>query len=412
MFSCGIPVGNPPEMTEQAARPAAGTGSREQAGTKGRASGQHPRRRGHRAPRRARTAVVPFFIPFAGCPHRCIYCAQDKQTGLAVPASAEACAAALVQFLYAEDSEKTSQKFPEHFEFAFYGGTFTALPEAIQLRMLAMLEPWRKSGQLRRIRCSTRPDALSSALLRRLKDAGLDMVELGIQTFADDALARSHRGYGGKTAVTACHMVREAGLKLGIQLLPGLPGVTPDVFLADVDRALSLHPDCMRFYPCLVVRGTPLAALWQAGKFAPWDERTTVRTLGLALARAWAARTAVIRLGLAPEKELDENVLAGPRHPALGNLIQAEALWVTLSPKIRETRSAASRPQGLPDPPQGLPPSDDAAQAAELYLPAFCQGFLYGDRGILRARWEGLGITPDRIHWIDGSEAFVIPSTC
>ncbi|MEG2140140.1 MAG: hypothetical protein RRY20_05070, partial [Bilophila sp.] len=26
--------------------------------------------------------VVPFFIPFAGCPHRCLFCAQDKQTGV------------------------------------------------------------------------------------------------------------------------------------------------------------------------------------------------------------------------------------------------------------------------------------------------------------------------------------------
>ena len=31
----------------------------------------------------ARQAVVPVFLPFRGCPVRCVFCAQDVQTGIA-----------------------------------------------------------------------------------------------------------------------------------------------------------------------------------------------------------------------------------------------------------------------------------------------------------------------------------------
>lgn len=74
------------------------------------------------------------------------------------------------------------------------------------------------------------------------QNKGLDLVELGIQTFDDNALLQSRRGYDADTSVQACLTVRSAGLHLGIQLLPGMPGVTPEVFLKDVDQALALSP--------------------------------------------------------------------------------------------------------------------------------------------------------------------------
>ncbi len=33
-------------------------------------------------PQPARKAIVPIFLPFMGCRTRCVFCAQDRQTGL------------------------------------------------------------------------------------------------------------------------------------------------------------------------------------------------------------------------------------------------------------------------------------------------------------------------------------------
>ena len=185
-------------------------------------------------------------------------------------------------------------------ELAFYGGTFTALPERLQMECLALAMQAKEKGIVCRVRCSTRPDALRPDRLQALRHAGLDLVELGIQSFHTAALLDVQRGYNGDRAREGCRLIKESGLKLGIQLLPGMPGSTPQRFSEDVEEALAFSPSCLRFYPCLVVDGTPLAERWRMGQYAPWELDTTITTLGKALASAWARRIPVIRLSLAP----------------------------------------------------------------------------------------------------------------
>ena len=73
-------------------------------------------------------------------------------------------------------------------ELAFYGGTFTALPERLQMECLALAMQAKEKGIVCRVRCSTRPDALRPDRLQALRHAGLDLVELGIQSFHTEAL--------------------------------------------------------------------------------------------------------------------------------------------------------------------------------------------------------------------------------
>lgn len=332
--------------------------------------------------------IMPVFLPFAGCPRRCVFCAQDRQTGQAraetasVKAILARAAASLGLGPHTPEGRTNGAAWvgpalPQRLELAFYGGTFTALPETDFEAALALFGQARQLGVIACGRCSTRPDAVSSEVLARLVEAGLDLVELGIQSFDDHALRLTCRGYNALTAETGCRAVTAAGLQLGIQLLPGMPGVSPDIFLRDVDRALALRPACLRFYPCLVPEGTGLAELWRAGRYAPWTVEETVRTLGEGLRRAWKAGVAVVRLAVAPEADFDAAVLAGPRHPALGSMIQAEAL-------LRAIRTAVERLGRAPD---------------LLSLPRSCQGYMYGQHGALRAAWAAMELSPDRIRF-------------
>ena len=311
---------------------------------------------------------MPVFLPFSGCPGRCVYCAQDRQTGgSALP---------LIGGLLSE-TRNTLEAMPvltgeAERELAFYGGTFTALPDADRHSCLALLEAMRAAGRISRARCSTRPDALAPSVLEELAHSGVDLIELGIQSFSTPVLA-----------LEACRKVQDAGFELGIQLLPGLPGCTPDIFLEDVRQALALRPSCMRFYPCLVPEGTVLARWFRDGSYRPWSLEDTVSALGEALRLAWQAGIPVIRLSVAPEPAFDAALLAGPRHPALGALIQAEAL-------IRSVEKAAEELDASPQ---------------MLSLPRSCQGFMYGDKGALKGRWAALGLTPERISFTDGTLA-------
>jgi histone acetyltransferase (RNA polymerase elongator complex component) len=313
----------------------------------------------------ARHSVLPVFLPFAGCPQRCIFCDQTAQTGQA-PEPLDG----IFDRLHTQLA-KTADAAPQ--ELAFYGGTFTALPAPWPQRFLSLAGRFLASGRLCRVRCSTRPDAVDVAQLAELKALGLSLVELGVQSFDDAALAASRRGYDGQTARQACAVVREAGLGLGIQLMPGLPGHSLQAFQADIVQAAAFAPELTRLYPCLVLAGTPLAELWRAGAYAPWTLDATVDALALALLTLWAAGAPAARIGLAEQEGLD--VLAGPRHPALGQMARSRALLLHVRQRLDEL------------------PETERPLARLLKLPRRLQGEALGQRNALAQEYAALGLS-------------------
>jgi histone acetyltransferase (RNA polymerase elongator complex component) len=156
-----------------------------------------------------------------------------------------------------------------------------------------------------------------------------------VQSFDADVLLRSRRGHGPEAVHQAARLVREAGLGLGVQLLPGLPGMDERIFKRDVRQAVALEPDCARLYPLQVLQGTELARMWREGRYAVWGLEETIERLGLALDAFWREGIRVIRVGLAPEPALEAGVLAGPRHPAMGQLAKGRALYLTVKRQVR-----------------------------------------------------------------------------
>jgi hypothetical protein len=220
--------------------------------------------------------ILPVFLPFWGCPRRCIYCAQDLQTGKdKVPL--DKVANKLRQRLQGLEKEGRS------LELGFFGGTFTGLPQEWLEHLLDLANEFKAKRVLTRIRCSTRPDFLSADCLKRLSRLGLDLIEVGVQSFDDLVLEASRRDYKGQTAIWACKRVQSQGLDLGIQLLPGLPLHSPETWTKDIALTVGLEPECVRIYPCLVLDGTPLAHKWKAGEFSPWSLRRTVTPVGQGL---------------------------------------------------------------------------------------------------------------------------------
>ena len=323
------------------------------------------------SPTRAAHPVLPIFLPFAGCPARCVFCAQDKQTGVDAPGHGLAHA---LDALSAALEERAAGQGAA-VEVAFFGGTFSAQPQSMQEACFARLRPWRERGLVAAVRCSTRPDAVSVGRLARLKALGLGTVELGIQSFSSRALCEAQRGYTKEQAVDACALVREAGLALGIQLMPGMPGVDAAVFQADVAQALDAGAAFLRLYPCLVLEETELARTWRAGAYEPWRLDLTVRSLARALLAAGGAGVPIIRMGLPLDANFAPHILAGPAHPALGALVQAEALYHYIYDH------AAGR------------------SVAALRLPQNCRGFFWGEKGKMRERWAALGLHGKNVFW-------------
>lgn len=330
-----------------------------------------------------RGKIFPIFIPFLGCPFRCIFCSQEKQTGTKNTALEQILLNKKQEFL--EFLEKRTYPL---IDIAFYGGTFTALPEKDFFLCLDFFKFCKEQAENKGIvlqgRCSTRPDSLdNNHALTILKEYGINLIELGIQSFNDRVLFASKRGYDSHTAQRACTKVLLNGYELGIQLMAGLPMQDTAVFLADVQKALSLNPHCLRYYPCLVPQGTQLAELYLQGKYQTWNNEETVNIVGEALALAWEKHIPVIRLSVAPEMEFDKTILAGARSPSLGSAIMGKALFLSVQKKIC---SKASKDQKI-----------------YLNVPKKTQGFLFGEKNILKKEWEKL-FPLKHIHFISSPE--------
>jgi histone acetyltransferase (RNA polymerase elongator complex component) len=217
--------------------------------------------------------------------------------------------------------------------------------------------------------------------LSLLQRNGLDMLELGVQSFDDAVLAAGRPGYTGEEAVRACALVKKSGLALGVQLMPGLPGMDAGVFRMDVQKTLDVRPETLRLYPCLVIDGTPLAGMWRKGDYAPWGLDETIFLLAGALLAAERNGIAVIRMGLAPEPGLKPAILAGPEHPSLGSRVRGRALFNLIYLKCAKLGRTPIR----------------------LSLPRRLLGEFSGHRGEFTPLYKKLDLEPAKVRWHDRS---------
>ncbi len=260
--------------------------------------------------------IYPIFIPHAGCPHRCLFCAQDKSSGQAVVPGVAEVNAFLDKALPPQGDG----------EIAFYGGSFSALPYGQQDLYLTTAARFIATGRASGVRISTRPDALATECVERLISGGVTTIEIGCQSFDPFVLMSSARGHSVSDSVSAVQRCREAGVAVGLQLMPGLPGSSGNEALLSLQRALDLNPDFMRIYPTVVLDGTRLADLWRSGDYQPWPLDKAVDTCADMLLLCRLVNMPIIRLGLQSDPHLEKNLLAGPYHPAFGQLVRSR-IW-------------------------------------------------------------------------------------
>ena len=260
----------------------------------------------------AKRKIYPMFIPHAGCPNQCVFCNQKHISGSLFPVSGKDVHNAL------------SALEGEDYELAFYGGSFTAIPEEQQEELLRSVQPFLRSGLVSSVRVSTRPDAIDAPCLDRLRRYGVETVELGAQSMTDCVLQLSARGHTAEDVRRAAAMVKNAGFTLILQMMTGLPGETRESTARSAREIIALRPDGVRLYPTVIVRDTPLYELWKRGEYAEHTVEDAVEVCADILPLFMEAGISVIRLGLNPTEELSGGeAVGGAYHPALGELVRS-----------------------------------------------------------------------------------------
>lgn len=214
-------------------------------------------------------------------------------------------------------------------EAAFFGGSFTAIETNKQTELLESAFEFVKNGRIDGIRLSTRPDYIDDEIVSRLVRYGVTAVELGVQSLDDEVLRLSGRGHKSDVVKAAVEILKRYPVEVGLQMMTGLPGDTPEKSLDTCRKIIAMKPDCVRIYPTLVIKDTGLERLYTEGKYVPQSIDDAVSLAADLMIEFKRNNINVLRVGLAATEEIsyDGALVAGPFHSAFGELAEGEIFY-------------------------------------------------------------------------------------
>jgi radical SAM superfamily enzyme YgiQ (UPF0313 family) len=161
-------------------------------------------------------------------------------------------------------------------------GDALALSRRRLLDIMALLR--RELPALERVSCYANAHNLlakSSDDLRDVREAGLELLYLGLESGDDATLAAIHKGVTAAQQIEGCAKATAAGYALSITAILGVAGARRSlVHAAATGAALSaIDPDYIGILSLMVVPGTRLAAQVAGGAFVVPDALTMLREL-------------------------------------------------------------------------------------------------------------------------------------
>ena len=163
-------------------------------------------------------------------------------------------------------------KFPVHTVF-FGGGTPSLLSPAQAGEILASIGQNFDLLPEAEISLEANPGTVSLGSLQGYRDAGINRISFGVQSFQNAELQFLERIHSSREAVEAFEFARSAGFEnINLDLIFGLPGQTIDRWANSLEQAVKLEPEHLSLYALTIEEGTPLHRLVKTGKVTPLDD--------------------------------------------------------------------------------------------------------------------------------------------
>ena len=211
-------------------------------------------------------AGIYLHIPF--CRQACHYCDFHFSTQLKYKE----------ELVNAMVKELTLQKnyLPRHISFdtVYFGGGTPSVLTSEELNRIfdALLENYH-IRQNAEITLEANPDDLDRNTLMMLKNAGVNRLSVGIQSFYEDDLRLLNRSHTAEQAKRCLMEAREIGFdNFNLDLIYGIPKSTVESWLENIHIALDLKPKHISTY-CLTVEENTVFGRWKnSGRFLEVEE--------------------------------------------------------------------------------------------------------------------------------------------
>ncbi|MEM9056482.1 MAG: radical SAM family heme chaperone HemW, partial [Pseudomonadota bacterium] len=193
------------------------------------------------------------YVHLPWCVVKCPYCdfnSHELRGELKVDAYTDA-------LLTDWDSERERVQGRELSTVFFGGGTPSLFPAAAVARVL---QATGVDSVRAEVTLEANPGAAEHDAFSAYRDAGVNRLSLGVQSFDDQKLRALGRVHDGAAARRAIERARRAGFEnFNIDLMVGLPGQTLGDALGDLDQALAFEPTHVSHYQLTLEPGTPFS---------------------------------------------------------------------------------------------------------------------------------------------------------
>lgn len=205
-------------------------------------------------------------IPF--CEHKCIYC--DFYSIITFENQSEfiKCLKSEIDF-YSENYFKDSK-----FSTIFFGGGTPSILEAVQIEEILnhLFKRFNFSENLE-VTLETNPGTVDVDKLKSFKEAGINRLSIGFQSFDENDLKFLTRIHDKQTAIKTVEKAFASGFEnINIDLIFNLPNQTKDKWKHNLDVATKLPIKHISAYSLILERGTILNKLVLDGKVKIQDE--------------------------------------------------------------------------------------------------------------------------------------------
>lgn len=215
-------------------------------------------------------AGIYYHIPF--CRRICAYCDFYKSAELGRTDE-------LVAALHRELEERRDYLGGEAVGTRYFGGGTPSLLPAETIRgLLEHAAALFDCTQVEETTLEANPDDLTEEYLSSLREAGIDRLSVGVQSFDDDCLRRMNRRHTAEQAARALRNARKAGFgNIAADLIFGMPGCGSDVLQRSLDTLLAIGVEHVSAYHLTVEPNTAFGRMAARGRFTPVDEATGER---------------------------------------------------------------------------------------------------------------------------------------
>lgn len=198
------------------------------------------------------------YVHLPWCIKKCPYCDFNSHAVRGVPEYDQYIEALILDFR--SQAERFALTTP--FSSVFFGGGTPSLFRAEQLARV--LDEVRAANGLTidaEITLEANPGALEHDEFAAYRDAGINRVSLGVQSFNDQQLKQLGRVHSAREAHQAAEAIHAAGIgQLNLDLMYGLPDQSIEQAMHDIEQVLELQPTHISHYQLTLEPNTLFAA--------------------------------------------------------------------------------------------------------------------------------------------------------